>query len=78
MKLTKQNNKLVNYIFLIIIIVIIIVIFIYYDLYNIIKLQLLNIDKFDNFKENKISISLGLLSYNAPDTLKQTLQTYKD
>ena len=41
-----------------------------------------NNDKFENINESniddKINISLGLLSYNAPDTLNQTLQTYKD
>jgi hypothetical protein len=39
-------------------------------------------DKFENINgsqtNEKINISLGLLSYNAPDTLKHTLQTYKD
>ena len=46
---------------------------------------LYNFDKFDKFEningfqtDEKINISLGLLSYNAPKTLNQTLQTYKD
>ena len=32
----------------------------------------------NNTTNEKIPISLGLLSYNAPDTLNQTLQSYKD
>jgi hypothetical protein len=60
-------------------IIFMIILFIIFLFYNYYKFD--NIDKFnniDNIDNNKIDISLGILSYNAPDTLKQTLQTYKE
>lgn len=65
-----------KYYFIIITIIILILIILY--LLN--KYYLNKVKKIDTFENNdtKIAISLGLLSYNAPDTLSQTLQTYKD
>ncbi len=50
-------------------IIIFLILIIYYFLYK---------QNIDNYEENKISISLGILSYNAPETLDQTLMTYKN
>ena len=73
-----KSNKKINllYIFIYVIIFIILCYIIYkHSSYN------KNV-KYDNFqnqeKANIIDISLGILSYNAPDTLEQTLSTYKN
>ena len=73
-----KSNKKINllYIFIYVIIFIILCYIIYkHSSYN------KNV-KYDNFQVNKetnnIDISLGILSYNAPDTLEQTLSTYKN
>jgi len=67
---------------ILILILLLMLLFIYILLYKFKKNNSNNVDKFENINESnindKINISLGLLSYNAPDTLKQTLQTYKD
>ena len=75
MNKVKKNNKL--YIILLIFIILITLLILLYKF----KFNNKIIDKFinlDNITNDKISISLGLLSYNAPDTLNQTLQTYKE
>jgi len=63
-KIKKYKNLYVKLLIFIILITLLILLFKFNK----------NIDNFDN----KLSISLGLLSYNAPNTLNQTLQTYKD
>ena len=80
MLLYKKNYKSLKILFLILILGLICLFLLYkykFEKYND------NIyEKFENNNESqsddKINISLGLLSYNAPNTLKQTLQTYKD
>jgi hypothetical protein len=74
-------NKKYSILYLLILFILLILLFRYlfilYKFYN-----KNNIDNFDNINiyktDEKINISLGLLSYNAPNTLKQTLQSYKD
>jgi len=78
MKLKKSIIRLLLYIIIILITTCIGLFYIYKIYYN------NNYNNYDNFENNdsqisnKISISLGILSYNAPDTLHKTLKTYKD
>lgn len=70
----KLQKKYILYIIIILILILLILYILYKFKFNLDNFT--NIDTYE--KDKKIDISLGLLSYNAPDTLKQTLQTYKD
>lgn len=84
--INKKNNKniytntniytsknILNYF-----IIIFIIIILFYIIYKYIINNYDNFENNDSKISNKIAISLGILSYNAPDTLHQTLKTYKD
>ncbi len=71
----KNNINPKQYFIIITIIILIIILLYLLNKYYLNKVK--KIDTFENI-DTKIAISLGLLSYNAPDTLNQTLQTYKD